>query len=71
MDDPIKHKFKVEAIIPDSSLQNRDTKEIFDIYESNKSEVPRQFLKLNSLFINSLKGNAPYDFDFGLDSSEV
>jgi len=67
MDDPKKHKFKIEAIIPDSTLQIQDPKEIFDYYEKTKTLVKGQIIKLNAVFINSVKGGA--NVDFGLETT--
>lgn len=62
MDDPKKHKFKIEAIIAESALQGKDAKDIFEYYENSKTLVSGQALKLNTLFINSQKGSNPVDF---------
>ena len=62
MDDPKKHKFKIEAIVAESSLQGKDPKDIFEHYENSKTPVSGQSLKLHTLFINSQKGSGQFDF---------
>ncbi len=64
MDDPKKHKFKIEAIALEPTMHGKDPKEIFDYYEKNQVKVQGQFIKLSSVFINSLKGNEPLNFGF-------
>jgi hypothetical protein len=59
MDNPSKHKFKIEVLSPESSLEKTDCRDIFSFYEKKNLLVDAQVEKLPAIF---LENNVEYKF---------